>query len=49
MPEAQPRAGLFASWASGRLALHPNAHGKAREREIMNYLVRVANRFRDKY
>lgn len=29
--------------------LHPNAHGKAREREIMNYLVRVANRFRDRY
>ncbi|BAV74168.1 mRNA interferase YafO [Pseudomonas chlororaphis subsp. aurantiaca] len=29
--------------------LHPNAHGKAREREIMNYLVRVAGRFRDKY
>lgn len=29
--------------------LHPDAHGKAREREIMNYLIRVAGRFRDKY
>lgn len=29
--------------------LHPDAHGQARQREIMNYLIRVAQRFRDKY
>lgn len=29
--------------------LHPDAHSKARERRVMNYLVAVANRFRDQY
>lgn len=29
--------------------LHPDAHSKARERNIMNYLIDVANRFRDQY
>ncbi|MNE94220.1 mRNA interferase YafO [compost metagenome] len=29
--------------------LYPEAHGKARDRQIMNYLVDVAKRFRNEY
>ncbi|HCF6760385.1 TPA: type II toxin-antitoxin system YafO family toxin [Pseudomonas aeruginosa] len=42
--------GLFEENRYSLLALlHPDAHGKARQREMMTYLARVASRFRDKY
>ncbi|MCV3851688.1 type II toxin-antitoxin system YafO family toxin [Pseudomonas aeruginosa] len=42
--------GLFEETRYSLLALlHPDAHGKARQREMMTYLARVASRFRDKY
>lgn len=42
--------GLFEENRYSLIALlHPDAHARARLREIMDYLARVASRFRDKY
>ncbi|HEH4496551.1 type II toxin-antitoxin system YafO family toxin, partial [Pseudomonas aeruginosa] len=42
--------GLFEENRYSLLALlHPDAHGKASQREMMTCLARVASRFRDKY
>ncbi|WP_445939170.1 type II toxin-antitoxin system YafO family toxin [Pseudomonas sp.] len=42
--------GLFEEDRYSLIALlHPDAHARARRREIMDYLARVASRFRDKY